>query len=126
MCSSGLEALSCLFSTKFVSSRDLRFTTSPAIATYTLLPHVLLLRSFLSALAKTYSLASFGLRVGLCDLPMCMAFRVVILKSHIYIFHLQLKKQKRPFCHIFLNGVFLQVAPKEHQVLFLNTLPFDF
>ena len=38
MCSSGLEALSCPFSTKFLRSTDLRFTTSPAIATYTLLP----------------------------------------------------------------------------------------
>ena len=37
MCSSGLEALSCPFSTKFFRSTDLRFTTSPAIATYTLL-----------------------------------------------------------------------------------------
>src|SRR5690606_2708404 len=37
MCSSGLEALSCPFSTKFLRSTDLRFTTSPAIATYTLL-----------------------------------------------------------------------------------------
>jgi hypothetical protein len=37
MCSSGLEELTCLFSTKFLKSNDLRFTTSPAIATYTLL-----------------------------------------------------------------------------------------
>ncbi len=37
MCSSGLEALSCPFSTNFLSSTDLRFTTSLAIATYTLL-----------------------------------------------------------------------------------------
>jgi len=37
MCSSGLEALSCPFSTKFLRSTDFRFTTSPAIATYTLL-----------------------------------------------------------------------------------------
>ncbi|MFQ3579559.1 MAG: hypothetical protein SNJ71_05405 [Bacteroidales bacterium] len=35
MCSSGLEAISCPFSTKFLKSTDLRFTTSPAIATYT-------------------------------------------------------------------------------------------
>src|SRR5690606_5460624 len=41
MCSSGLEALSFPFSTKFLRSTDLRFTTSPAIATYTLLPPVL-------------------------------------------------------------------------------------
>ena len=41
MCSSGLEALSGPFSTKFLKSTDLRFTTSPAIATYTLLPPVL-------------------------------------------------------------------------------------
>ena len=41
MCSSGLDALSCPFSTKFLKSTDLRFTTSPAIATYTLLPPVL-------------------------------------------------------------------------------------
>ncbi len=32
MCSSGLEVLSCPFSTKFLRSTDLRFTTSPAIA----------------------------------------------------------------------------------------------
>jgi hypothetical protein len=37
MCSSGLEALSCPISTKFFRSTDLRLTTSPAIATYTLL-----------------------------------------------------------------------------------------
>src|SRR5690554_14364 len=37
MCSSGLEALSFPFSTKFLRSKDLRFTTLPAIATYTLL-----------------------------------------------------------------------------------------
>lgn len=37
MCSSGLEALSCQFITKFLRSTDLRFTSSPAIATYTLL-----------------------------------------------------------------------------------------
>jgi len=42
MCSSGLEALSCPFSTKYFRSTDLRLTTSPAIATYTLLPPVLL------------------------------------------------------------------------------------
>jgi len=38
MCSSGLEALTCPFSKKFHRSTDLRFTTLPAIATYTLLP----------------------------------------------------------------------------------------
>ena len=37
MCSSGLEALTCPFSTKFLRCTELRFTTSPAIATYTLL-----------------------------------------------------------------------------------------
>jgi len=37
MCSSGLGALYCPFSTKFLRSIDLRFTTSPAIVTYTLL-----------------------------------------------------------------------------------------
>ena len=41
MCSSGLEAPTCPFGTKFLRSTDLRFTTSPAIATYTLLPPVL-------------------------------------------------------------------------------------
>ena len=41
MCSSGLESLTFPFSTKFLRSKDLRFTTSPAIATYTLLPPVL-------------------------------------------------------------------------------------
>jgi hypothetical protein len=65
MCSSGLEALSCPFSTKFLRSTDLRFTTSPAIATYTLLPHVLSIRPSLSAWVRAYSLASFGLRVGI-------------------------------------------------------------
>src|SRR5690606_8507430 len=38
MCSSGLEALTFPFSTMFLRITDLRFTTSPAIATYTLLP----------------------------------------------------------------------------------------
>lgn len=38
ICSSGLEALSCPVSTKFFRFSDLRFTSSLAIATYTLLP----------------------------------------------------------------------------------------
>jgi len=37
MCSSGLEAPYFPFSTKYFRSIDLRFTTTPAIATYTLL-----------------------------------------------------------------------------------------
>jgi hypothetical protein len=37
MCSRGLEALTCPFGTKFLRSTDLRFSTLPAIATYTLL-----------------------------------------------------------------------------------------
>ena len=37
MCSSGLEALSFPFAQKFLKRTDFRFTTSPAIATYTLL-----------------------------------------------------------------------------------------
>jgi len=45
MCSSGLEALPYPLSTKFFRSTDLRFTTLPAIATYTLLcPGVLVVR----------------------------------------------------------------------------------
>lgn len=52
MCSSGLEALICPFGTKFFGSTDLRFTTSPAIATYTLLGH-------------RASSSSVGLSVGL-------------------------------------------------------------
>jgi len=37
MCSSGLEVFPCLISTNFLRSTGLRFTSSPAIATYTLL-----------------------------------------------------------------------------------------
>jgi hypothetical protein len=37
MCNSGLEVISVPFSTKFLRSTALLFTTSPAIATYTLL-----------------------------------------------------------------------------------------
>src|SRR5690554_4620959 len=39
MCSSGLKALTCPFCTMCLRSTDLRFTTLPAIATYTLLGH---------------------------------------------------------------------------------------
>jgi len=37
MCSSGLEALTCPFSIKLLRGTDLQITTSPAIATYTML-----------------------------------------------------------------------------------------
>ena len=57
MCSSGLEALSCPFSTKFLRSTDLRFTTSPAIATYTLLAAVI---HWLSCINPS----KFGLKVA--------------------------------------------------------------
>jgi hypothetical protein len=33
---------------------------------------------------KTYSLASFGLRVGMCDLPMCMAFALALVHYFQY------------------------------------------
>lgn len=54
MCSSGLEALSCPFSTKFLRIKDLRFTTSPAIATYTLLAVGLLFNLFYIFTTKPY------------------------------------------------------------------------
>ena len=81
---------------------------------YMRLPHVLYLRPSSSALAKTYSLASFGLWVGLCDLPMCMAFEVVILKNQIYIHRHQVVKLVYQFFHIFLNDVFLLVVLVVH------------
>jgi len=68
MCSSGLEALTFPFTTMFPKSTDLRYTASAAIATYTLLPHVLSFRPCPSALERAYSLASFGLRVGIVRL----------------------------------------------------------
>ena len=49
MCSSGLEALTCPLSTKFLRSTDLRFTTEPAIATYTLLGNRAFLRPCVGA-----------------------------------------------------------------------------
>lgn len=81
MCSSGLEALACPFSTKFLKSTDLRFTTSPAIATYT---HVRascfifgrwFVGRFARAVGQTHSLPSFGLSVGLSGLAMCVAVK---------------------------------------------------
>src|SRR5690554_1840083 len=64
MCSSGLEALSCPFSTKFLRCTDLRFTTSPAIATYTLLPPVLPCLPWFVGLFVVVSLIVFCRAVG--------------------------------------------------------------
>jgi hypothetical protein len=94
MCSSGLEAHSCPFSTKFFRSRDLRFTTSPAIATYTLLPHVLSFRLSLLAWARAYFLASFGLREGIERLAnvydlMCWVFTSLNISSILLSFLLR-------------------------------------
>src|SRR5690606_38874027 len=66
MCSSGLEALTCPFSTKFFRSKDLRFTTSPAIATYTLLPAGVLVHRFCKPLSLLSFRVIFLCRVGLC------------------------------------------------------------
>lgn len=60
MCSSGLEALTCPFSTKFLRSTDLRFTTSPAIATYTLLP------AGLPSFVSMYPLSILSFRIIVC------------------------------------------------------------
>jgi len=74
MCSSGLEALTFPFSTKFLRSTNLRFTISPAIATYTLLGH----RASSSSVGLSVGLGmrwdghtlqpSLGLSVGWCGL----------------------------------------------------------
>ncbi len=72
MCSSGLEALSCPFSTKFLRSTDLRFTTSPAIATYTLLAAVIHRLSWIRP-------SKFGLKVA--DIGITLSFRLIILPS---------------------------------------------
>jgi len=60
MCSSGLEALTFPFSTMSLRSTDLRFTTSPAIATYTLLPAGLL------SSVSLYVLSVLSFRVIVC------------------------------------------------------------
>ena len=60
MCSSGLEAHTCPFSTKFLRSTDLRFTTKPAIATYTLLP------AGLPSVVSLYALSILSFRVIVC------------------------------------------------------------
>lgn len=66
MCRSGLEVLICPFSTKLLSSTDLRIATSPAIATYTLLA-----AGFLSVrLCKALTVLSF--RVIVCRLVCCV------------------------------------------------------
>ena len=76
MSSSGLK--STKFSVKhlplliFIS---FKFSTKPAIA-YTHCWAIVLFFVRLSALAKTYSFAIFGLCVGWCELQMCMAFSV--------------------------------------------------
>lgn len=84
MCSSGLEALSCPFSTKFLRSTSLRFTTSPAIVTYTLLPAGVLFHS----ICKPLSL-----------LLLCV-FVVLVSVSGVLIF---LKGRKKYF-EFFLKG----------------------
>jgi len=60
MCSSGLEALTFPFSTKFLRSTGLRFNTKPAIATYTLLPAGLL------SVVSLYALSVLSFRVIFC------------------------------------------------------------
>ena len=68
MCSSGLGALSCPFSTKFFNSTDLRLTTSPAIATYTLLcPGVLVVR-----VSKPLSILSFATNCSNVFVSVCV------------------------------------------------------
>lgn len=57
MCSSGLEALSYPLSTKFFKSTDLRFTTKPAIATYTLLQAGVLLFVTIFSVVSVIALA---------------------------------------------------------------------
>lgn len=54
MCSSGLEALSCPFSTKFLRSTDLRFTILTAIATYPLLPPSAFILSYNDVLSSAW------------------------------------------------------------------------
>ncbi len=67
MSSSGLEALSCPFSTKFIKCTELRFTTSPAIAYTQCCAFALYFQSVWSifkgrifSVGKAHSLASFG------------------------------------------------------------------
>jgi hypothetical protein len=75
MRSSGLEALTCPFSTKFLRSTELRFTTSPAIGTYTLLGNrasfssVILIIPFICFLEQGLgsSFAGFGCALALCE-----------------------------------------------------------
>ncbi len=68
MSSSGLEALSCPFSTKFIKCTELRFTTSPAIAYTQCCAFALYFQSVWSifkgrifSVGKAHSLASFCL-----------------------------------------------------------------
>ncbi|KAF5042465.1 hypothetical protein DSECCO2_512310 [anaerobic digester metagenome] len=76
MSSSGLKSTN--FSVKHLSLLifiSFQFCTKPAIA-YTHCWAIVLFFVRLSALAKAYSFAIFGLCIGWCGLQMCMAFSV--------------------------------------------------
>ena len=64
MCSSGLEARSCLFNTKFFSSNYLRFITIPDITTCRLLPPVLPCQSWFVSLFAVAFFIFFCRAVG--------------------------------------------------------------
>jgi len=83
MCSSGLEALSCPFSTKFLSITDLRIITSPAIDTYTLLQAgVIVVR-----VPKPLSVLNFTVivRIRFCLLGSGMAFLKFFSREGIFL-----------------------------------------
>src|SRR5690606_8365317 len=75
MCSSGLEALNFPFSTMFIRSTDLRFTTSPAIATYTLLP------AGLPSFVSLYPLSILSFLVIVCCFCLAVCWCIFIFLS---------------------------------------------
>ena len=111
MCSSGLEALSCPFSTKFLRSTDLRFTTSPAIATYTLLPPS---ASFSSSVCLSvvrlgrHILCQVLACVSWCDLAMCGMKG----SDHSYVFAFSLPPL--PNSIIFGSPMFISPFPESN------------
>ena len=76
----------------FLSNRDeVNAGDEPAITfktgydIYRLLCARALFSSVSPCAGKTYSLASFGFWVGMCDLPMCMAFELAFQYSNLYL-----------------------------------------
>ena len=106
MCSSGLEAISCPFSTKFVNCTDLRFTTSPAIATYTLLPAGLLSTVSLYVL----SILSFCVIVCCVCQAVCQCIFIFLSVGKFFKNNFSLGWQSKLFCNFWSVRWLVRIA----------------